>query len=179
MPCRQCGRYFEAEVWTIIDIDERPDLLDRIRNETIHVLVCPYCGHTAKVNTPLLILRPRMKPALLFSPASGNASEQDQEHAEALIGMCRDHLGDGWKDDWLAEGLPIVTRSDLVSAINSEIDAIPVEEVNPLVRSTLEQIFALLSAEGVRVTSPEELQRALESRPELKAKLAKVLQQTK
>lgn len=139
------------------------------------MLTCPHCGHSATIHTPLLIIRPAKIPALLFSPAGEGGGEQDREQAEALVGMSRQHMGADWDDDWLADGLPIVARKDLVTAIDSDSLSRPDEAVDPRVRSALEQVIALLSADGIRVTTPEELQRAIDSRPELKAKLAKVL----
>jgi len=145
---------------------------------TLHILVCPHCGQSAIVNTPLLILRPSKKPALLFSPAGGSGSSQDQEQAEALIGMCRAHLGDTWQDSWLADGVLIVARADLPTAIPYESGSSPIDDVDPRLRSTLERIVAMITAEGLRITTPEELQRAIEARPELKAELAEALNNT-
>jgi predicted RNA-binding Zn-ribbon protein involved in translation (DUF1610 family) len=49
LTCPQCGRAFSAEVWLIVDADERPDLLARIRAGTLHDLTCPHCGHQGNV----------------------------------------------------------------------------------------------------------------------------------
>ncbi|HRO24510.1 MAG TPA: hypothetical protein PLR07_09470, partial [Promineifilum sp.] len=48
-------------------------------------------------------------------------------------------------------------------------------EVSPELRHVLEVIMQSLAAEGVRVRTAEDLQRALESRPELKARLGAAL----
>jgi hypothetical protein len=49
------------------------------------------------------------------------------------------------------------------------------EDVPPPVRRALQEILAALAAEGVRVHTAEELGRALEARPALKAQLAMLL----
>jgi len=54
LTCPQCGRAFSAEVWLIVDADERPDLLARIRAGTLHDVTCPHCGHQGQVDAPLL-----------------------------------------------------------------------------------------------------------------------------
>ncbi len=41
LTCPQCGQTFSAEVWFIVDADERPDLAERIRAGTLHTLTCP------------------------------------------------------------------------------------------------------------------------------------------
>ncbi len=58
LTCPQCGRAFSAEVWLIVDADERPDLAERIRAGTLHDVTCPHCGHQGQVDAPLLLLTP-------------------------------------------------------------------------------------------------------------------------
>jgi hypothetical protein len=150
-----------------------------LRDGTLHNIVCPSCGHTAMVNTPLLIVRPDAKPVLLFSPAKGTTRDQDEEQVEALIGMLREHLGTAWPDEWLQNGVTGIPRESLAlilddnsaAAVGLEAAAIHEEEVSPAIRTSLESILAELTAEGVRVNSAEDLRRAIESRPDLKASL--------
>ena len=47
--------------------------------------------------------------------------------------------------------------------------------VAPELRRALEEIVLLLAADGVRVETAEDLKRALESRPDMKARLATIL----
>jgi hypothetical protein len=183
MPCRECGQYFDVDVWTIVDIDERPDLLVRLRDGTLHDLICPNCGHPATVNTPLLIVRPDAKPVLLFSPAKGSTRDQDEEQVEALVGMLRQHLGVAWRDEWLEKGvtgvpresLPLILGDDPAAAGGLEAATTHEEDVPLSIRSSLESILAELAAEGVRVNSAEDLRQAIESRPEMKATLIAAL----
>ena len=58
LTCPQCGRAFSAEVWLIVDTVERPDLLARIRDGTLHTFPCPGCGHEEQVDAPLLLYTP-------------------------------------------------------------------------------------------------------------------------
>lgn len=183
LPCLQCGERSYAEVWIIVDADERPDLLARIRAGTLHEIACPHCGHKATINAPLLIVRPRARPVLLFSPAAGQTHAQDDEQAAALVGMLREHAGDGWRDEWLGEGVAGITRAALPAALGEDPQTVAglaaaataAEEVRPEVRRALEDILRLLSAEGVRVDTPEELARAVAARPELRAALEAAL----
>ncbi len=67
LSCPRCGRNFDAELWLIIDTAERPDLLERIRNGTLHDVTCPHCGHSGQVDAPLLILTPPPAPSPLLT----------------------------------------------------------------------------------------------------------------
>src|SRR5437016_7316868 len=92
LTCPQCGEAFEAEVWLIVD-STRPDLLDRIRNDTLHEIICPQCHQTVgKVDAPLLLYRPSETPLLLYSPAQQTTTEQDEEQAIGLVDILRKRL---------------------------------------------------------------------------------------
>jgi len=183
LPCRACGRAFDVEVWVIVDTEERPDLLARLRAGTLHDLTCPHCGHTATLNAAVLLLRPHGAPALLFSPRRGGDRESDEEQAAALVGMLRQHMGAAWQEAWLGDGitglareaLPAALSDDLTTAERLEAAAALDEEVPPALRQALEGVVAALAAEGVRVSTPDDLRRALEQRPALAARLAAAL----
>lgn len=180
LPCRGCGRPLEIEVWIVVDTAERPDLLARLRDGSLHVACCPDCGHEAKVNAPLLVYRPGAEPALLFSPARGGTPEQDEEQATALLGMFREDMGDQWRDEWLGRGLTgvphealhVLMRDDpATAAAFAAAHAAEESDVPPGLRQTLEEIVLALATEGVRVNTAEDLQAALETRPALKERL--------
>lgn len=184
LPCRQCGLPVEADVWIIVDIEERPDLLARLRAGTLHDVACPACGHMATINAPVLIYRPNAEPALLFSPVTAGTPEQDEEQAMALVSIFRENMGGTWRDEWLAHGLTGVARAALPTVLDDDptmaaglaaAHAAGGDEVDPALRQTLENIVLSLAAEGVRIQTAEDLQRALETRPEMKARLGAAL----
>ncbi len=170
-------------MWIIVDVDERPDLLARLQAGALHDFVCPGCGHAATLNAPLLIYRPGAEPPLLFSPAHGGDPAQQEEQATALLGLFREGVGDDWRDEWLAHGLtgvaraalPVVLGDDPTTAAALAAAHAADEEVSPDVREALETIIQTLAAEGLRIQTAEDLQHALESRPELKARLSSAL----
>lgn len=186
LACRACGRPVTAEVWVIVDVAARPDLLARLRAGALHEVICPACGHAATVNAPLLIVRPAADPPLLFSPAGGDDRERDEEQAAGLLGLLRAHMGAAWRDGWLARGVVGVARAALPALLDDDpataarlaaAVALDEGEASPAAGQALAEILAALAAEGVRVHSPEELRRALEERPALKARLAAALGQ--
>ena len=185
LPCRSCGAPFAAEVWVIVDPTERPDLLARLLAGTLHDLTCPACGHTATVDAPLLVVRPAAEPVLLFSPARGGGPQQAEAQAGALVSLLRAHVGAAWRDEWLGRGVVGVARAALptlltddpatAAALAAAVTADETDALPPALGRALAEVMAALAAEGVRVDSAEELTRALEARPELRARLQKGL----
>ncbi len=186
LACRACGAPVPAEVWVIVDVAARPDLLARLRAGTLHELTCPACGHTATVNAPLLILRPAAEPPLLFSPATGDQRERDEEQAASLLGMLRAHMGAAWREEWLGRGLvgahraslPALLGDDPATAARLAQAAAGEDDVPPALRAALAEILAALQAEGVRVNTSDDLRRALDERPMLKARLSDAFRAT-
>ncbi len=123
LTCPQCGHRFAAEVWLIVDAAERPDLLEKAQQGTLHEVACPNCGPIGQLDAPLLLFRPDATPPLLFSPAQETSAEQDREHARQLVSRLRQALGPAWRDEWLAQGLPGVPRPLLPLALKEGLEA--------------------------------------------------------
>jgi len=114
LTCPQCSTPFDAELWLVVDVRQRPDLLARAQETDLHRIPCPHCGFVGGVDAPLLFFRPGEDPVLLFSPAQGTTQEQDQEQAGGLVGSLRQALGDAWQDAWL-EQTTVVPRPFLAT----------------------------------------------------------------
>ncbi len=151
LPCPRCGATLQAELYLIIDIAERPDLVEKIKDGTIHEIVCPNCGPIGQADAPLLIYRAGGE-VLLFSPAQQTTDEQDQEHARALVARLRETLGPAWRNDWLARGLPGVPRPLLPLALSED----PQQALEQL------QQQAAQALERLRHENPEEFQQLQE-----------------
>ena len=122
--CPECSHAFPFEVWLIVAADERPDLVERIRASALHTLTCPQCGQTfGGLDVPLLIYRPSATPPILFSPAQQTTNEQDQQQAIDLLGMLRKRMGNAWRDEWRAKGVPGVQRAMLPVALADDPEA--------------------------------------------------------
>ena len=117
--CDQCGAPFEAEIWLIVDVQERPDLLARVREETLHTAVCPACGGINHFLAPLLVFLPSQWPHLLFFPLPGTPLEEAHVQAEELLDYLLSSMGDDWDPAWL-EGLTIVPELWQASSVMSE-----------------------------------------------------------
>ncbi len=82
-PCPACGQSVDLEIWPIADLAERPDLAERVREDRIHAIPCPHCGHEGGVDAPLLIHDPG-RERVWFAPPQGTSQEQDQQLAQQL-----------------------------------------------------------------------------------------------
>ncbi|MDR3577527.1 MAG: CHAT domain-containing protein [Anaerolineaceae bacterium] len=99
--CSRCGQTFQIEIWQIIDTNERPDLLSKLEQESIHFFSCPQCQNEMPVDAPLLIYRLGDWPKIIFSPTAKASKEQKLQQANELLGMLRKSLPDTWNNEWL------------------------------------------------------------------------------
>ncbi|MDW8064898.1 MAG: CpXC domain-containing protein [Anaerolineae bacterium] len=172
--CPRCGQSFQGEIWVIVDVQERPDLMERIREGALHAVTCPHCGQTEDIDAPLLLFFPDVplklgdwETHLLFSPARGTSQAEDEEHARALLARLREALGPAWRDEWLAQGLLVVPREMLPLLLSDDPEA--------ALRQAAERAAAEL--ERLRREQPdayqrlEEAARRKEERPDLREKL--------
>jgi hypothetical protein len=84
LTCPHCGRQFEAEIWTLIDSGERPDLRDALSDGTLNQPACPHCGTATSAEQPLLLHDPALK-RVWFAAPSGEAEHQWRERAQSLL----------------------------------------------------------------------------------------------
>lgn len=67
--CAACGKCFQAQVWLLIDVVERPDLADLIRTGRLNRFVCPD-GHENIFDTQVALYVPHLTPSIVLSPAA-------------------------------------------------------------------------------------------------------------
>lgn len=169
--CPECGQPFDDEIWLIVDIKERPDLLQRLFNNGLHEVTCPN-GHTNGIDVPLLLLRPVADQPLLFSPAEFAPVEQRAEHAVRLAMMLRDRMGTSWRDEWLPEGMLLVPRAQLSFSREGNVNSIANQlQLESEQGQEIDRARELLKAAGVDINSPAEVSQALAERPDIVASL--------
>ncbi len=177
LQCPQCGAAFDPEIWLIIDAAERPELLARAADGSIHAVACPN-GHAGEVDAPLLLYRPGETPPLVFSPAQQTTAEQDREIAGGIGGPTAPIAGRrlaGRVAGRLRRRAAPIAAGAAARRHAAALQEALAEAIPPGVQQVLAEIAAMLEAEGVALESPEDLERALESRPELRARLAAAL----
>ena len=115
--CNACAAAIEAELWVIVDVEERPDIADRIRSGTLHTFKCSQCDTVRRMSVSALIYLPKSQPRILFVPVAGATNERIRQEATQLASLLSERLGDAWRDEWLANGLDIVTPEELASLL--------------------------------------------------------------
>jgi CHAT domain-containing protein/tetratricopeptide (TPR) repeat protein len=123
LKCKRCQREFPYEVWTIVDSGERPDLLEKIREGSIHAVLCPYCGLEAMLDAPLLIFQPERAPYLIYVSVTQATPEQNQEIARQLMRELQAATKDKWRDDWIRYGVPVLPPYLVATALEEGLDA--------------------------------------------------------
>jgi hypothetical protein len=100
--CEQCGQKFSFEVWSIVDMEERPDLAAKVMDASIRIFACPACGKTVSSVDPLLIYRPSQGGvgAMVFACSDADNLAALQEEAGPLaswvaheVGASNDEIG--------------------------------------------------------------------------------------
>ncbi|HEX6292427.1 MAG TPA: CpXC domain-containing protein [Herpetosiphonaceae bacterium] len=160
LTCPRCQTPFVSTTYIIVDGVERPDLVARILNDSLHDALCPNCGQTGRVPAPLLYHDGRQGRVLLGVPPDMSEAEWrevGQTLLWTLIGALPEthrlpYLGDVQAEAGLA-GVAHVIRSEALAGSGGEEER---EDLPPIVIA----IQALLDAKG-----PAELQQILEQHP--------------
>lgn len=118
--CPDCNHKFTFDVWLIIDVNERPDLFQRVQEETIHHITCPRCTAVGEVDAPLLLYFSWKNPPFVFSPAQKTTSEDDKGQLLDLINSLRAALGSFWQNEWFNCEIPIIPRQFLKDELSSK-----------------------------------------------------------
>jgi CHAT domain-containing protein len=82
---------FSADLWLVIDAQERPDLWALVRQGTIHLVRCPN-AHPIKLDFPLLLNNERQTRLILSPPKATSTREQVIGIAAMLMGQLQQAL---------------------------------------------------------------------------------------
>jgi hypothetical protein len=143
--CDFCDKQFEFDSWWLIDTCERPDLLTKVKDGTLHDAVCPGCGHANRIQSNLLLYRPMNDPVLIFSTAEVAKLGDNKSSLRYYLNVLKKKLGNNWRDEWMAKGVVKVQRSQLASLIRKGDDAIKNWVLNYM--KLLELVQTLICAE--------------------------------
>ena len=158
--CPKCGTLFQTETWLVVDGRERPDLLARILDGTLHDTVCPRCGQPGEVPAPVLYHDGRARRVLLAVPPA-MPEEEWRAAGQTLLWTLIGALPEARRDPYLGElqaeaGLAGIASIIRVEGLDELQEADDGEALPPIVTA----IQALLAAHG-----PTELQHALRRHP--------------
>jgi CpXC protein len=83
--CVGCNAMDTPELYVIVDVDERPDLVQRIKDDVLHTAICPHCGVVMVFGMPLLVYRRHQRVPVIYSPVPIADTAQRDQHARMLI----------------------------------------------------------------------------------------------
>jgi len=160
LTCPRCQTPFINDTFIIVDGVERPDLVARILDDTLHDAHCPNCRQVGRVPAPLLYHDGRNARVLLGVPPDMSEAEWrevGQTLLWTLIGTLPEHarlpyLGEVQAEAGVA-GVAQVIRDEQLAGSGADE---PTEELPPIVIA----IQALLEAQGAA-----ELQQTLAQHP--------------
>ena len=87
--CPTCGQPYIAQVQSIIDTEQQPELKDQLLRGRLNVATCPYCGGKGMLSVPLLYHDPSKELLLCWMPVEYHLRSEDQER---LIGTMTNAL---------------------------------------------------------------------------------------
>jgi len=122
--CVNCVGTFAPELYVIVDVTERPDLLKAIRDDILHCVLCPHCSTVIAVGLPLMVYRPQESVRILYSPWPDATPAQQHEHLDALFAHLRRRLGRRWNDG-LTRRIFLAERSELPVVGACDLDLLP------------------------------------------------------
>ena len=115
--CGKCGETSSASIYSSINIEENPELKEKVKSGDIFVHECPHCGHRELVKAPLLYHDPAEKLILCLSDQALNV-----EGLEGYAGRRVTDVGsfiekvkifDDGLDDIVIEVCKYVTKQEL------------------------------------------------------------------
>lgn len=114
--CLECGMNFLADVYMIVDVVERPDLLEMMRNGTLHQVSCPQCGHLILLEVPFLMFHPDEVPHMVVIRAAGTGREWNKQQGLGFVRRLKESAGVGWRDEWFNGGLGSMRDQAMLAA---------------------------------------------------------------
>lgn len=184
LTCPSCQKEFEVEVWLIVDSTEQPALLEKIEAGKLHEVACPHCQFIGHLDMPLLLYRPEQAAPLVFSPAQRTDEATDRQHIQGAIGTLQESLGEAWQAAW-GESLQVIPRSilqvflrDGEQAARDQWEArhAPAQSVLDSLPLELRVVFEEITRSGIKINTPEDLERILQQRPDLRDLLNQAIQ---
>jgi hypothetical protein len=142
LTCVGCGQTFTSDIWLIVDAAERPDLVARIADESLNVVVCPHCGTPHPVEAPLLF-HDRAAQTLIFTPQEHRTTAESQEAAQQLGQFLISRIP-------VAERQPYLASAHMVSGKEELRRAIAGEAVEDVLSAALRALMDAKSADAIR-----------------------------
>ncbi|HID86128.1 MAG TPA: hypothetical protein EYP55_01970, partial [Anaerolineae bacterium] len=154
LPCPDCGQEFEAQIWTILDLGQEPDLARRFLAGEINVARCPGCGQAGFVAAPLAVHDPARERVIFFVPEVPGLDEAGRRAVISQLGNALlATLPPGQRPEYLFRPVVVSEPQALAEALTPQPEPGEGEEV----KEALELIQQALAAEDPEVFVREHL----------------------
>lgn len=151
--CPTCGEPFTADVWLVVDRQERPDLIRLIMDGDLNVATCPHCGAEGGVNHPLLLHDGVRQQVIVALPLT----VQGETAARELVGDLLTRLLDQIAPD---ERKPYLGEIELVPELDG-LRALLIEQALADEGNAQDQLVALAVQDLLNVSSEDDFQRVI------------------
>lgn len=111
--CYACGETTPFKIWLIIDVTEKPDLLQQVKDETLQDVVCPACGESIRADLPLLLYFPGDEPRFLFASRMCDGSGYPESLIQDLFDELVEKTGDQELKEMYRDHRAWVLKEDL------------------------------------------------------------------
>lgn len=151
LTCVGCGQPFTSDIWLIVDATERPDLVARISDESIHVVTCPHCGTPHVVEAPLLF-HDGASQTLIFTPQEHRTTAESQEAARQLGQFLISRIPVVQRQPYLATAQVATSKEELrraIAGIRVEEDELSVALRALMIAQSADAIRAVAAAHPI------------------------------
>lgn len=141
--CTHCGSTFQAQSHQGINVALDPSLKQRVKDGSLFIAECPYCGTRNLLTYPVLYHDPQAKLMIWLLPGGGEVPQEVASATEGLDGYTlrlaesagelieKVNIADAGLDDAVVEMCKWVTRRELgaktTEALNAQLRFLRVE----------------------------------------------------
>lgn len=79
LTCPQCRTPLRAQIFTMIDVGQQPELKNYLLSGQLNMVVCPTCGNVSVLAAPLVYHDPAKQLFFVYFPQQLNAGQAEQE----------------------------------------------------------------------------------------------------
>lgn len=124
--CPECGTPFLAKIWLIIDVEEKPGLVDKAKQGDLLTVACPACGAQIDSDSPILIYFPDDVPRVILATEKKNDPSLEER---AKVVEILDRLQESSEDEAILDHLDEPGDWVLKTALASRLEGYPEESL--------------------------------------------------
>ena len=116
--CPSCGHKYAAQVQSIVDVSQNPELKSALLRGQLNVVTCPACGTPAMVSAPLLYHDPAKSLLLLFVPPELNLPLPERERLTGqLVNALMSMVPTENRKGYFLNPRPVLTMQGLIDEV--------------------------------------------------------------